>query len=330
MATLTVQQIIELVTKEQDARASIARVAKVLKVGGLLIVWRALRGGTGGAVRLGAAAATVATAYPWLLRATSSRWAAWNGTIGAGMALAGGVPGWLASYVAVEAASNVGSGLGEALEKAGSRTQVLLKQAVAAVLVVALHRATVKPGLAARALFVRRSLAADFALFYGVWNALSLGRMAKQALVGGRRAPERRRATAEADDELAPNAQHLVRRLRELNELAGAGGERVEKLLSGTVGRNFTICLKWAIWRQTISWLFNCRPVRNVGGSQKVAVIMLSFLALNGDEYLNVNGRVLRFLLRSVVTQLLAARDPLLTPLLMVAGLNLEFYLYGR
>ncbi|AAS54798.2 AGR308Wp [Eremothecium gossypii ATCC 10895] len=330
MATLTVQQIIELVTREQDIRASIARVARVLKVGGLLIVWRALRGGAGAAARLAAAAATVATAYPWLLRATGSRWAAWNGTIGAGLALAGGVPEWLASYVAVEAAANAGAGLDAAVGKAGPRTRVLLKQAVAAVLVVALHQATVKAGLASRALFARRSFAMDFALFYGVWNALSLGRMAKQALLGGRRVPERRRATADADEELAPNAQHLVRRLRELNELAGAGSERVEKLLGGTVGRNFTICLKWAIWRQTVSWLFNCRPVRNVGGSQKVAVIMLSFLALNGDEYLNVNGRMLRFLLRSVVTQLLAARDPLLRPLLMVAGLNLEFYFYGR
>ncbi|AET41503.1 Pex35p Ecym_8218 [Eremothecium cymbalariae DBVPG len=335
MGDIVLNQVVRFLTREQEVRVLLERVGMVYKVGGLVFVWRWLRAGdVMELVRVNRNAGSVSalvTLYPLIRKVWRlNGWVAWNVTLGLSAALAGvDLPRWMASYSAVESFVGVRwDGLSKVFEDMDRRSRILVRQLVVSWTIPLLYQVSVKPGMVHKLLYSKRSMLQDFGGIYLTFNALSLYKLLKSSLIKGRD-PNNKKLAQQAQEEEShtSNPKYLVDRLHEFNELANKQNiGRLEKIISCTVTENFAICLKWAAWRQIIRWIFTYRPACSIGSFQKSAIIMLSFLVLNGNEYLNISFGVLRYLIRCVITQKLEVLDPLLANVLLFGGVNLAYY----
>ncbi|AMD22166.1 HGL174Cp [Eremothecium sinecaudum] len=340
---LLLRQVIKFVIKDANIEVLGGKIFAILKIEELLQLWGLLRTGRLAKLarvleRCGALPALLVL-YPLAVKVKGEyEWLSWNGTMLLSMLpVAPSLPDWAVSLASTECVLGVLSKrltfVRRWFENMTVETRILIRQALISVCIPLLRRVTVNPGPVEQWLFGKRSILHDFLIFYSAWNVASIYKFVKQSLYrvtdgSDKRKDRARPSSHHADIEPSNvNSKHLLYRLREMDELSTKKYNRYfDRLLSCTIRRNFTICMKWALWRRSINWLFNCNTSYMVGHLQKSVVIMLTFLILNGDEYLSVNTDALKYLFHCIVTQKLGTLDPSAKYFLLLAGLNFELY----
>lgn len=274
--------------------------------------------------------------YPVIKKFVNNKAFAWNSTVFLALRVySGELPNSLISYVSLE---SIYDGikkiprLQNLVSNTSETTLILMRQCALCTLVPIIHCiCSREKSTIARLLFGSRSFFKDFLYFYCTWNFLSLYKFVKSALYRRKEFKNRRsnnvsEETHSGDESDSTNSKALIDRLREINELTSTGTKisKLERIASCSVGRNLPICIKWTVWRQLVQFLFSNRSTK-CSAVQKSVLLLLCFLVLNGNDYMNVRFGVLKYLLRCIINEKLNGFKNLKKLILLTAS-NLAFY----
>ncbi|GAV53292.1 hypothetical protein ZYGR_0AI05760 [Zygosaccharomyces rouxii] len=240
----------------------------------------------------------------------SNRQLAWCVVLTAALKNATRIPDWLPSYLTVEAVSDYvmsRPSLRKLLQNLEEARLVRIRQLTLCVLVPLLY---LKPF--GKKWFGKRSLVRDFALFYGVWNLVSIYRYCKNLIRHKRRSntPELKLvAPREEWPSVSTSLMPLMDKLTELQELTVSNKHTLfETLMNSALVKNVVPCLKWALWRQ-----FCIRVLSQVKLGRthmmKSLMLMFGFLVLDHNRQMDISPRLLKYLARCQLKEYLEKRN---------------------
>lgn len=256
----------------------------------------------------------------------SNRQLAWYVVSAIGIKCASKIPDWLPSYLTVEVISDYMMSrplLRKLLQNLEEARLIRVRQLTLCVLFPLLY---LKPF--GKKWFGKSSLARDFALFYGVWNLVSIYQYCKN-LIRSRRKPStptvRQIVPKDEWPLVSTSLIPLMDKLTELQELTVSNKHTLfEILMDSVLVKNLVPCLKWAVWRQ---FCIHVLSQTKLGRTRimKSLILMLGFLVLDHNHQMDIPPQLLKYLARCQLKEYLEKRNDF-KKWLTFASLNVALY----
>lgn len=286
----------------------------------------------------------------------------WNATLLSAISLSDNIPNWFVSYITLESFSDVLYNLPtfDSFKKLNTCTVLHIRQVCFSLLIPLLYNNISQNGekklsSGQNFLFGKRTFTKDFILFFFIWNFLCTFNGIKKYITNSKEKNASKRSNNGKDTNDGPvnninsnknnrdrgflekpifsaNFKPLLDRLNEIQELAIHSHSTIfEKFMNSSLITNIIPCIKWALWRQLLLYLFYTsekkRHINQCTNLMKSIILMLGFFVLDNDSKMNVRPGVIRFFMRSILTgQLNTTKDARFAKIVLFFSSNLAFY----
>ncbi|EDO17264.1 hypothetical protein Kpol_538p24 [Vanderwaltozyma polyspora DSM 70294] len=249
------------------------------------------------------------------------RFVSWNAAVCSFLLVVTKVPNWITSYVAIESISDSIYNLPRVhsfIENCDEKLLNSMRQVFFCFLIPILDSKVSKDNRGSQFLFGKRTLIKDFLIFLAIWDFLSLFNMIKSFFIKSKDSntvPDvnsKNNKNIHNDEKplISSNLKPLFDKLNEIQELTNSNNFSLfEKFMNSYIIKNILPSMKWAVWRQLVLYLFvknNKLNKKNAFAGctnlMKSIILVFGFLIVDGNANLNVRPGVLRFFIRSILT----------------------------